>query len=49
MRNAEGDGEEGGEGGEIEKVRGNDFHSLFCGDDVLSCQNILPPQRKREI
>ena len=27
----------------------NDFHSLFCGDDVLSCQNILPPQRERNL
>ena len=40
----------GGEpGGKIGKVRGNDFHSLFCGDDVLSCQNILPPQRERDL
>ena len=41
----------GGEpGGKIGKVRGNDFHSLFCGDDVLSCQNILPPpQRERNL
>ena len=45
-----GGGEEGEEGGEIGKVRGNDFHSLFCGDDVLSCQNILPPpQRERNL
>ena len=31
------------------KSVGNDFHSLFCGDDVLSCQNILPPQRERDL